>query len=136
MIENPLWIFVGSRVKTENSDILQVIRFLDILFKTDKKIIIHEIERIIIDGESGIMGPDNRDAFTHNYPERNFPYLREQIEKDLTSPEEIYQGILEQVFQMPKAIGSQRLELHNIKNAEGEIGLKTSNSNQFFGVIK
>jgi len=135
MVEKPLWIFVGSKVKTENSDILQVVRFIDQLLKTDRNIVIRQIEKIIVDGESGIMATDNRDAFTHHYPERNFTYLREQIEKRLTTPEEIYQGILTHVFQIPKGTTSQTLELHNIKNAEGEIGLRASNSDQFFGVI-
>jgi len=135
MVEKPLWIFVGSKVKTENSDILQVVRFIDRLLKTDRNVVIRQIKKIIVDGESGILTTDNRDAFTHHYPERNFTYLREQIEKRSTTPEEIYQGILTHVFQIPKGTTSQTLELHNIKNAEGEIGLKASNSDQFFGVI-
>lgn len=134
-IEKPLWIFLGSKVKTENSDILQVVRFLNEMFKTDRNAIIHQIKKILVDGESGIMGPENRDAFTHYYPEKNFTYLREQIESKLTTPEEIYQGILTQVFQIPRGTASQTLELHNIKNAKGEIGLKANSSDHFFGVI-
>jgi len=134
-IEKPLWIFVGSKVTTENSDILEVMKFLDHLFRADRNTIIHQIEKIIVDGESGIIGPDNRDAFTHHYPEKNFTYLREQIEKRHTTPEVIYQGILTQIFHIPFGAAGQRLELHDIKNAEGEIGLKASTSEHFFGVI-
>lgn len=134
-IENPLWIFVGSKVTTENSDILEVMKFLDYLIRTDRNTIIHQIEKIIVDGESGILGPDNRDAFTHHYPEKNFAYLREQIERRHTTPEDIYQGILTQIFHIPSGVSSQRLELHDIKSAEGEIGLKASTSEHFFGVI-
>jgi len=134
-IEKPLWIFVGSKVTTENSDILEVMKFLDHLFREDRNVIVQQIEKIIVDGESGILGPDNRDVFTHHYPEKNFTYLREQIESRHTTPEDIYQGIFTQVFNIPSMSTGQRLELHDIKNAEGEIGLKASTSEQFFGVI-
>lgn len=134
-IEKPLWIFVGSKVTTENSDILEVMKFLDYLFRADRNTIIHQIEKIIVDGDSGILTPDNRDAFTHHYPENNFTYLREQIEKRHTTPEDIYQEILTQIFYIPSEATGQRLELHDIKNAEGEIGLKASTSEHFFGVI-
>jgi len=134
-LENPLWIFLGSKVKTENSDILEVIQFLDHLFKADRNSIIQQIEKIIVDGKAGILGPDDRDVFTHHYPEKNFAYLREQIEKRHITPEDIYQGVLTQVFHIPSGSTGQKLELHDLKNAEGEIGLKASNSEQFFGVI-
>ena len=52
-----------------------------------------DIEKIL-DGRSGILGPDNRDAFTHHYPEKNFVYLRESS----IAPETIYQGIFTDIF--------------------------------------
>jgi len=45
------------------------------------------------------------------------------------------QGILTQVFNMPSGSTSHRLELHDVKNAEGEIGLKASTSEHFFGIV-
>ena len=129
-IEKPLWVFVGSKVNKEDSDIHQVVKFLRQLLTADKDTTVLNTERIL-DGKSGILGPDNRDAFTHNYPEKNFAYLREAS----ISPEEIYQGVLSDIFHIKPGTSSHRLELHDIKNAEGEIGLKSTSSEQYFGVI-
>jgi len=129
-IENPLWIFVGSKVNKEDSDIHQVVKFLDGLLKADRNEMILNIEKIL-DGRSGILGPDNRDAFTHHYPEKDFAYLRESS----ISPETIYQGILTDIFHVKPGASSHKLEVYNIKNAEGEIGLKASSSEKYFGVI-
>jgi len=129
-IENPLWIFVGSKVNKEDSDIHQVVKFLDGLLKADRNEIILNIENIL-DGRSGILGPDNRDAFTHQNPEKDFAYLRESS----IPPETIYQGILTDIFHVKSGASSHKLEVYNIKNAEGEIGLKVSSSEKYFGVI-
>lgn len=129
-IEKPLWIFVGSTVKKEDSDIHQVLKFLDGLLKADRDITILGIENIL-NGKSGILGPDNRDAFAHHYPEKNYAYLRESN----ISPEDIYQGILTDIFNIKSGTSGHKLEVHNIKNAEGELGLKASASESYFGVI-
>lgn len=134
-IEKPLWIFVGSKVSTENSDILQVVRFLDNLLQDDKSSIVNVIKRIIVDGESRISGLGNKDAFAHHYPEKDFVYLREQINKNVTTPEKICQGMFSLVFHIPNFNMGQKLELYDLKNSEGEIGLRASGSYNYFGVI-
>jgi len=134
-IEKPLWIFVGNRVKTESSDILRVMQFIDNLLRDDVKTVVQKIKGIVVDGDSGILGLNNKDAFAHYYPERDFTYLRDQIQRGITTPEKIYRDILAQVFQVPNDVTNQALELHNLRGSEGEIGLKTSGSSHFFGVI-
>jgi hypothetical protein len=129
-IEKPLWIFVGSKVKRENSDIHQVIRFLNHILQTESKNIIGEIEKIL-EGRSGIPGLNDKDAFARSFPEKNFTYLRdENIESD-----EIYYGILKEVFNIKARGTSQKLELYDLKNVDGEIGLRASSSKDYFGVI-
>jgi hypothetical protein len=128
-IEKPLWIFVGSRVREEASDILKIAQFLTWLLGTDEKTIKLHIEDIL-KGNSGIQA-DKRDIFAPRYPERNFVYLRE---KKITS-EEIYNGIFNEIFDIPPGPMGRRLHLVNLKNAGGEIGLRAGTSDKYFGVI-
>jgi hypothetical protein len=129
-IKKPLWIFVGSKVNKEDSDIHQVVQFLHQFFKEKKESIIGKIENIL-NGKTGIPGSNNRDAFKKQHPEINFRYLRELK----ISPDTIYNGILEDVFNIKLLESDHQLELLNIRNAEGEIGLKTKSSDYYFGVI-
>jgi len=128
-IEKPLWIFVGSRVRDEASDILKIAQSLNWLLGTDEKTIKQHIENIL-KGNSGIQA-DKRDVFALRYPERNFVYLRE---KKIT-PEEIYNGIFNEIFHIPPGLMGRKLHLVNLKNAEGEIGLRAGASDKYFGVI-
>jgi len=128
-IEKPLWIFVGSRVRDEASDILKIAQSLNWLLGTDEKTIKQHIENIL-KGNSGIQA-DKRDIFALRYPERNFVYLRE---KKIT-PEEIYNGIFNEIFHIPPGLMGRKLHFVNLKNAEGEIGLRAGASDKYFGVI-
>ena len=128
-IEKPLWIFVGSKVQSEASDVLTVIRFLNWLLNTNKTEIARQIQDLL-NGQSGISA-DSKDVFAPRYPERNFAYFRE----NKTPPQDIYNGILNSIFYAPPEITSHKLYLIDLKEAEGEIGLKTATSEKYFGVI-
>ncbi len=126
-IEKPLWIFVGSRVRGKNSDIVEVVKFLHWFLSEEA-----EVKRILGDilaGKSGIIA-DGQDAFTPTYPDRNFSYLRETG----IAPNQIYEGILNEVFHLQPRQG-RTLQFINLKKAEGEIALTVGVVPRFFAVI-
>jgi len=129
MIEKPLWVFVGSKVNEDASDVLKVVQFIDWLLLEDEKTVKALIEDIL-KGKSGILA-DKRDIFAPRYPERNFVYLRSEG----TSSDEIYKGIFNKIFHITPGLTGRKLHLLNLKNVEGEIGLRAGTSEKYFGVI-
>ena len=128
-LESPLWAFVGSKVNavyTENrrarSDVLNVIRFLHRFLKNEDNWAIDTIEKIF-DGDSGLSDDNGSDLFCDR-----FSYLKESE----NTPAQIYTAILNEVFH---AGSSGALYLCDVRNAPGEVALKTSNSGQYFGLI-
>ncbi|MEM2966760.1 MAG: DEAD/DEAH box helicase family protein [Candidatus Nitrosocaldaceae archaeon] len=132
-IEKPLWIFVGSRVNKEESDIKQVVELLAWYLNEDKNKIIQMIEKILDGTDTGIYDKDGQDVFRRRFPETNFPYLRELYDKKQLKPEDIYKGILERVFYVYDE--AKKLYLIDLKAVEGEIGLKAHTDGPYFGVI-
>ena len=128
-IEKPLWVFVGSRVRGEASDVLKVVQFLNWLLGEDENKIKRLIENILR-GNSGILA-DKKDVFAPRHPERNFLYLREKK----ISPDEIYNGIFNEIFHISPGVMGRKLHLVNLKNVEGEIGLRAGTTEKYFGVI-
>ena len=127
-LDSPLWAFVGSKVNvvyTENrqprSDVLNVIRFLHRFLKNADNWAINAIEKIL-NGDSG-LSDDGIDVF-HN----RLNYLRDLDE----TPRQIYTGILDEVFHTNV---SGALHLQDIRNAQGEIALKTTHGRANFGLI-
>ncbi len=118
-LEKPLWIFVGSKVtgKGLNSDVVKIIYFLETIIKDEKglKGKVHQI----LNGKSGLIDNRGQDIF-----KEKFEYLRQ------SAIDEIVEGIFEKIF-----AGKGKFELFEIKNADGEIGLKTSTAEKYFGVI-
>ncbi|WP_067051142.1 DEAD/DEAH box helicase family protein [Methanofollis ethanolicus] len=146
-LDAPLWIFVGRTVQlstalNENiqntSDILEVLRFLHAVLANEGNRIV-ETMAAILDGRSGLVDQKlNRDLFARNYPETRLAYLRERMEKDDCTAEDIYKDILSRLFHT-STTGS--LQIADIKKARGEIGLRcaTSSGNPavspYFGII-
>jgi hypothetical protein len=128
-IKKPLWIFVGSKVQSESSDVFKVVQFLNWLLNQNKGEITQLIKDIL-NGQSGITA-DNKDVFAPRYPERNFTYFRE----NKISSQAIYSGILNNIFYAPPEDTGHKLYLIDLKEAEGEIGLKTGTSEKYFAVI-
>ncbi|MEA1865152.1 MAG: hypothetical protein U9N46_08160, partial [Euryarchaeota archaeon] len=126
-IEDPLWIFVGSKVqgKKNQSDILVVVRFLDRVLR-DESWAVNDIAKIL-DGASGLEDENGRDLFSPTYLEQRLSHLRENG----FQPEGVYKDILKRIFHSER---SAPLHLTDIKNAAGEIALRCG-SGEFFGVI-
>jgi superfamily II DNA or RNA helicase len=118
-IEKPLWIFIGSRVagKGINSDVVRVIQFLDRTTK-DENYLKDNIKKIL-EGKSGLIDNEGNDIFKDKF---------EFIKKFEVNY--IIENIYQKVFG-----GKGSLELYEIKNADGELGLKTSTAEKYFGVI-
>ncbi len=118
-IEKPLWIFVGSNVsgKGLNSDVVKVIGFLDKITKHES--FLKETVKMILEGNSGLVDDNGHDVFREK-----FSYIRKK------GIDETIENIYQKVFN-----GKGRLELYEIKNADGEIGLKTSTAQKYFAVI-
>jgi hypothetical protein len=127
-IEDPLWVFVGSKVQnTKNqSDILEVVRFLDRVL-SDKNWAVENISKIFR-GTSGLEDENGNDLFSPTYPEQRLSYLR----GNGFQPDGVYEDLLQRIFQSER---SAHLHLINIKDAAGEIALRCGSDGKFFGVI-
>lgn len=128
-IEKPLWVFVGSRVnavytknKRKRSDVLTVARFLHHVL-TNKHGWAVDLIGKLLKGESGLVDPWGQDIFSGQ-----FQYLR-GIGVDAQT---VYRGILSKVFRTPASGG---LYLCDLRGNKGELGLKASGAEQYFGLI-
>ncbi|MBU1974199.1 MAG: DEAD/DEAH box helicase family protein, partial [Nanoarchaeota archaeon] len=124
-LENPLMIFVGSSVsgKKNDSDVLQVIRFFA-RFVNEKDNFSKLIKNILTD-KSSLVDSDDNPIF-----KSKFPYLREIVRGDKKKIDDVYEDILNILFHKKT---SKTLQLIELKNADGEIGLKFDS--EYFGVI-
>jgi len=127
-IEKPLWIFVGTTVtgkkksteivKEEEetlTDIMQILKLVEKAIKKENWL--KETVEEILTGETGIKNEEGKDIFYYK-----FEYLKKRKKINL---DDLY----EKVFN-----GKGKLYIYEIKNAEGEFGLKVS-ENAYFGVI-
>ncbi|MBI3942281.1 MAG: DEAD/DEAH box helicase family protein [Chloroflexi bacterium] len=128
-LERPLWVFVGSTVNAvytednqKRSDVLTVVRFLHHVLENKRGRTVKTIQKLIA-GQSGLATPDRRDVF-----EGKFTYLRQSG----LSAEAAYQDILARVFHAPAGGG---LHLCAIRSGAGELGLRASGAQDYFGLI-
>ena len=128
-IEKPLWIFVGSKVQKEASDVFKVVQFLNWLL-TENKTEIKQLIDNILKGQSSILA-DNKDVFAPRHPERNFTYFRQNS----ISAQDIYNGIFKDIFYVSPENTGHKLCLIDLKEAEGEIGLRAGTAEKYFAVI-
>ena len=129
-LDSPLWAFVGSKVtgkvvyteaKKTRSDVLNVIRFLHRFLRNEKRWAIQGIEDIL-KGESGLSDTNGNDVFKDR-----LDYLKRTRE----TASEIYTSILKEIFHTES---SGALHLFDVKNAQGEIALKSTHG-EVFGLI-
>ena len=116
-LEKPLWIFVGTTVtgKREESDIIQIVAFFKRLF--DDEAWARTRINAILGGNSGLEKDDGgRDAFEDAY---------EFIPDSGLDMDDLF----EKVFG-----GRGQFRIHEIKNADGELGLQVGENN-YFGVV-
>ena len=121
-LEKPLWLFVGSSVNTLRSDVLTVARF----FHRTLSEPVWATETIgrLLDGDSGLTDEYGADVFKDKYP-----YLRNG---DGKSASDVYRDILARTLHAPSGGG---LHIGDIRGSKGELGLKASGSNDYFGLI-
>ncbi|MEW6408573.1 MAG: DEAD/DEAH box helicase family protein [Nitrospirota bacterium] len=115
-LEKPLWIFVGTTVtgKEEESDVIQIVEFL-------KRAIQHEKwcskkVKDLLEGKTGLKNDNDEDVF-----ENKFGYLKSRSFS--------FDNLYKKVFG-----GKGSFSVHELKNAEGELGLKVG-ENDYFGVV-
>lgn len=125
-IEKPLWIFVGTTVvgkknkkltedeKKELSDVVQILKFINKVIK-DEDWLKQKIKKIL-EGKTNLKNENGEDIFSDK-----FLYLK----KNGLNLEDIYRRIFR---------GKGQLEIFELKNVEGEFGLKIA-ENDYFGVI-
>jgi len=120
-IERPLLTFVGGTVsgKIIESDIPRIVLFIKKILQNHA--ILKEYAKKILSGESGLEDNDGNDLF-----KGKFRYLRQNGWNVESKFEDVYKRVF---------WGSGSLELWELKRAEGEIGLKVSTSEKYFGVI-
>ncbi len=119
-IEKPLWIFVGTTVtgKQEESDVLQIIEFIRKVIQDENWT--KDCIANILKGKTNLKDENDKDIF-----EENFTYLRNKhYELDT-----LYDNLCRRIF---GGVGS--LKIYEIKNAEGELGLRIG-ENDYFGVV-
>lgn len=127
-IEKPLWVLLGSSVNAlytqankRRSDVAEVVAFLK-RFVEEREWAVSVMERILA-GQSGFQNAESgKDLF-----EPHIAHLRG------LNATEVYERILAEVFH-----GSGGLEVWEIKQADGELGLRLSTADEkapYFGVI-
>lgn len=125
--EKPLWIFIGNTVtggssrpqKEIVSDLEYLLNFFN-RFLTERDTFVSKIDDILNNrdnllGNDGNLNSDNLFRFIKN------------LDKNV-----LYEDILNSVF---NAEINQSLELLILDNAQGEVAIKVSNSNKYFGLI-
>ena len=127
-IEKPLWVLLGSSVnalytqdKKRRSDVAEVVAFLK-RFVEERDWAVSVLESILT-GQSGFQDAESgQDLFAPH-----IKHLRG------TGAAEVYESILTKVFH-----GSGGLEVWELKQADGELGLRLSTADEkapYFGVI-
>lgn len=126
-IEKPLWVFVGSRVissssstltqgdKESISDVSRIVKFFKYALSSPTALQ-SDINKIL-KGDTGVRDADGNDIF-----KGRFEYLKKETP--------IAESILTKVFN-----GIGNIEAYQVKQADGEIALKTKTADQYFAVI-
>ena len=116
-IEKPLWVFVGNTVTGEESDILEVVRFLANFLNDDVRIKTWLAD--LIADRAQIL-----DAKGNNIFKGRFTPLMPFADR----VDELYADILRRVFNAP---ARQRLKLVNIRSSKGELALRVGDADPF-----
>lgn len=116
-IEKPLWVFVGNTVSGEESDILEVVRFLADFLNNDAQIKVWLAD--LVADKAQIL-----DAKGNNIFKGRFTPLMGFVD----NIDALYSDILQRVF---NARSRQRLKLVNIKSSKGELALRVGDEEPF-----
>lgn len=128
-LADPLWIFVGSTVnKSKNnkqakeSDVLTVVKFLHSFLRNDRGWVQKAIKRIL-EGKSGIENDGGHDVFASRF---------KHIKTWSQDADVIHHDLLKRVFH---SASGGRLHVGDIKGNAGELGLKVSGAEDYFGLV-
>ncbi len=128
-LADPLWIFVGSTVnkskdnkQAEDSDVLTVVKFLDAFLRNERGWVQKAIKRIL-DGDSGIEDDGGHDVFVSRF---------KRLKTWSKDADAIYRDLLKRVFH---SASGGRLHVGDIKGKAGELGLKVSGADNYFGLV-
>lgn len=136
LIEEPLWILVGSKVvekdkesvdQTTVSDIIKFVEFLNNL-KLKKKEHVNEIKNIF-ENKTSLKTKQGEPFFQDKYI-----YLKNEILPKLFNDN--YEDLLKDIFKIIfySDYNDSNLVLDDIKESDGELGLRYE-SNRYFGLI-
>ncbi|NOS89452.1 MAG: DEAD/DEAH box helicase family protein, partial [Methylococcaceae bacterium] len=117
-IEKPLWVFVGNTVAGEDSDILQVLKFLAGFLNDEAKT--KAWLRDLLADTARLLDAKGRNIFQGRFA----PLLSFDADS-------VYADILKKLF---NAEARQRLKVVNLKNSKGELALRVGDA-QPFGLI-
>ncbi|PFG51963.1 type III restriction/modification enzyme restriction subunit [Marinobacter sp. LV10R520-4] len=116
-IEKPLWVFVGNTVSGEESDILEVVKFLADFLNNDAQIKVW-LSDLVAD-KAQILDAKGNNIFSGRFtPLMGFA----------GNVDALYADILQRVFNAP---ARQRLKLVNIKSSKGELALRIGDAEPF-----
>jgi hypothetical protein len=128
-LADPLWIFVGSTVnksknnkQAEDSDVLTVLKFLDAFLRNERGWVQRAIKQVL-EAQSGIEDDDGHDVFASKFA---------KLKGWTKDAEKIYRDLLSRVFH---SASGGHLHVGDIKGKAGELGLKVSGSDHYFGLV-
>ncbi|MFQ5447211.1 MAG: hypothetical protein ACE5FF_09770, partial [Saprospiraceae bacterium] len=128
-LEKPLWVFVGSSVnavrkvnKQDTSDVITIVRFFSDFIKDSATSKDHLQQ--ILSGQDGLLDANNVSIFANS-----FTYINGKN----WSSDELYLNILKMVFN--QANPGANVYLDNLKGADGELGIRLGDTEEYFGVI-
>lgn len=114
-IEKPLWVFVGNTVAGEDSDILNVLKFLAGFLNDEAKT--KQWIKDLLANTACLLDAKGRNIFHDRFA----PLMQ-------FSADEVYAGILKKLF---NAGARQRLKVVNLKSSKGELALRVGDAEPF-----
>ena len=114
-LEKPLWVFVGNTVAGEDSDILNVLKFLAGFLNDENQT--KQWLKDLINNTARLLDPNGRNIFHDRFA----PLM-------IRSVDEVYTDILKRLF---NADARQRLKVVNLKNSKGELVLRVGDGDPF-----
>ena len=114
-IEKPLWVFVGNTVSGEDSDTLNVLKFLAGFLNDEVKT--KQWIADLLSNTARLLDAKGRNIFNNRFT----PLM--QLNAD-----QVYADILEKLFNVSSI---QRLKLVNLKTTKGELALKVGDGDPF-----
>ena len=134
-IQDPLLVFIGHSVNAEKtqsslsgndkrslSDVEDVLLFLGRVLQNEDDWVPNAIDAILA-GESGLEVDEGTDLFAESF---------DALRGSGLSGDEVYRRMLDRVFHTES---SSDLNIADIANASGEIGLRAGSTDNYFGVI-